>query len=212
MRSDTSLGLPRLGDVLGTVGGHRTKGFVRFLGRALIPIAALGCTAVTGPTPRAPSPVLVQPEGLVQFTTYGEEDGYRVAAPVGARVERQGNRTAYVLQGGPLPVGSITVVVTRHAANGMSADDLLDGIDTEDASAPAETFELAETAATINTARAFPVGPGDICSERWIVEGATVQSNIGYRVQVSADAPERCDARTMADTQPILETFEVLAP
>jgi len=159
-----------------------------------------------------PTPVMVAPGQGVEFTPYGEEEGYLVAAPEGAVTRRRGDATAYVLEGEPLPAGSLTVTVTRIPAAGRSGTELLVQTPPRDAIAPAQAYPLEDVSGSIETARSFPARPGDICRARWVVEGVAVRADVGYLVRIEADAPDRCDARTMPDTPPILETFEVLEP
>jgi hypothetical protein len=43
-----------------------------------------------------------------------------------------------------------------------------------------------------------------------VVEGLALDQGQAYLVRVAPDAPGRCDARRLIDTQPVLETFALV--
>ncbi len=159
--------------------------------------------------PAGPTPAVVDLDGTVQFEPVGDEDGYRVAVPSGSRAERLAEGRAFVLDGARFHGGSLTISVRHRPAPGSDPLTAFSAFAPEGATGPVEGYPL-EAPAFVEAARAFPVQATQACPERWVVEGLALDQGQAYLVRVAPDAPGRCDARRLTDTQPVLETFALV--
>jgi hypothetical protein len=165
--------------------------------------------ACSSAVPPGPTPAVVDLDGTVQFEPVGDEDGYRVAVPLGWRAERLAEGRAFVLDGARFHGGSLTISVRQRPSPGSDPLTALSAIAPEGATGLLEGYPL-EAPAFVEAARAFPVQATRACPERWVVEGLALDQGQAYLVRVAPDAPGRCDARRLIDTQPVLETFALV--
>lgn len=183
---------------------------------ALISSLLLSCGPLSAPDPFSSagassvvSPVAVDPDEVVQFEPVGRDEGYLIAAPIGSRPERLPDGTAYVFNEAHFHGGSLVVSVRLRPTAESDAATVLSSFEPHGSTGPVEVFALDEPG-LIDAARAFRVARTPACDDRWVVEGVALRDGQAYLIRVEPDAPSRCDARQLPDTQPILETFAIL--
>jgi len=168
-------------------------------------------------TPTAPAtrtPAEVQPDGVFTFNSYIHPRwGYQLPIPNGARIVSSPDElsTSFLYEDANLIRGAYNLSVDVLPETGAdSPEELVQamadaGIDI----APATTVEV-DGGRLVGAAISYllPQG-GTQCAEMRVLDVAFIEAGTGYVLKIRSDAPDRCDAQALPETQGVLSSFRV---
>lgn len=153
-----------------------------------------------------PTPGIVDPATVLQFTWFEGRGGYGVSVPVGATIIERDDGVRVEYSDTSIIHGSLILelaILETPAAS--SARELLATIT---ADAPrASPIEAIPDSRMEGVMRSYDGPPGAVCGETRLLHAAFLIGARGYSLIIRSDARDRCDAAAIPQALPIVQGF-----
>jgi len=168
-------------------------------------------TATVIPTP---APLTILPGTVFEFVSYIHPHwGYQLSIPNGAKVthSQEGRLTTFAYEDTDLIGGSYVLEVEIIPDPIMdSPDELLKWL-TGGVDDPSPTRTVTANGGLISGAAiSYAAGAGEWCPQMRALTAVFVAEGRGYVLRIKSDAPIRCDAETVPQTAPVVDSFRLL--
>lgn len=176
-----------------------------------------GCTLSPAPagvrSDNTPAPFEVRPDNIIEFTSFVHPEwGYSLAVPKNATISHSedGHRTTFEYEDNHLIYGSYTLEVEVVPQPGTDSPDELVQRLTYGAKNPSPARKVSvEGGRVVGAAMSYEMDGGKRCPHLRVLDVVFIEGGRGYILRIRSDAPGRCEAESVPQTEPVVDSFRI---